>query len=452
MKSANFRCFWCLWCLWVVVGAMTTLLGPYTTAQPLSELSHSDSIVVVIESQQDVFVGRHRDVSIIVNECPATLESMDLAITYDPTVLTLDRVVAVPHRRYSLMNWDSLTFDNPLGIIRISGRMNSEVDLQKARTSDWPRVVATMQFMVGTDANLDCETYPLEFVWIDCDDNTLTLAGDQNPISSYRVIDCYDHIVEPSHEAPSYGGPPLSCASASASAKHARRVDFYNGTVNIVCPGGSPSYGRGDLNLNNIAYEIADVEVYAEYLLGNEDVLLDREACTLVSDINKDGRPWTIYDFAHLMAVVIGDVMPSNCGTEPPTYFKSRCFDWPRQLDPMFPEPIPAPLVLTDTITFAIDAASHAIEMKSDDSVAAVLFTFDGCVGVEVGIEGMDVRHSFDGESTRVLVMPDFLENNNRRVLLVGHTKFDVQGTGRLTAAEAATVHGCPLATVLRRN
>ncbi len=449
-----------LWVVWVIVCLVTAQLGSHIQAQPHSGAIPTDSIVVLIESQQDVFVGQPLNVPIIVHECPGPLGAMDLTITYDPVAFKLIDVMAMAGIANPALVWDTMSHDShvdstgqgPVGILEISGRMRSGEMLETRGETDWPRVVATMQFMVSSNANLECETYLLEFVWDDCDDNTFRLLEQSITVTSRRVIDCYDSTVTTGEEFPNYGGPPTHCVGPETDADHSDKVVFYNGAANIICAGGGFETSPGDLNLNELPYEIADFEVFAEYLLGNEDVLRDRDACAFMSDVNKDGRTWSTEDLASLAAIIIGDYVPYGCDGKPPTRFQSRCFGRIRRHYWLLPEPSPAPRVLADTVTFITDPNAQTIEMIADDTVGVVLLTFDGCVGVEVGVEGIEARHSFDGTNTRVLIMSAWPSDSHGRTLLIGDTTIKIEGTGKLVSASAATFRGCPLAAVVKRK
>ena len=60
--------------------------------------------------------------------------------------------------------------------------------------------------------------------------------------------------------------PPRGPPPASVS-----QIDFYNGMVEISCP--NQMEWRGDLNLNGLAFEIADWILFADYFIKGYDVL-----------------------------------------------------------------------------------------------------------------------------------------------------------------------------------
>ncbi len=70
-----------------------------------------------------------------------------------------------------------------------------------------------------------------------------------------------------------------------------RCIEFWEGGVDIVCADSIDA--PGDLNLNGIAYEIADAVLYTNYFLYGMAALdpdpMRREAQIAASDVNRDG-------------------------------------------------------------------------------------------------------------------------------------------------------------------
>ena len=67
---------------------------------------------------------------------------------------------------------------------------------------------------------------------------------------------------------------------------------------------------RGDMNLNGVAYEIADAVLYTNYFIfGPSAFDLDpirRESQIAASDVNADGSPLTVADLVYLIRVILG--------------------------------------------------------------------------------------------------------------------------------------------------
>ncbi|MBU8934462.1 MAG: T9SS type A sorting domain-containing protein [candidate division Zixibacteria bacterium] len=74
----------------------------------------------------------------------------------------------------------------------------------------------------------------------------------------------------------------------------------------ILCED-SPCHKIGDLNLNELAFEIADAVLYTDYFVYGPDVLWDYEAQSLVSDINGDGDVLSVADLVCNIRYINGD-------------------------------------------------------------------------------------------------------------------------------------------------
>ncbi len=67
---------------------------------------------------------------------------------------------------------------------------------------------------------------------------------------------------------------------------------------------------RGDINLNLIPYEVADLVLFSHYLTQGDSVLtIDPESQTANSDVNWDGYCWSMADFIHLARVMLHDAV-----------------------------------------------------------------------------------------------------------------------------------------------
>jgi hypothetical protein len=105
-----------------------------------------------------------------------------------------------------------------------------------------------------------------------------------------------------------------------------RAITYKPGFVDITC--GPDLTAHGDLNLNGIAYEIADAVLYIEYFLHGLSVLDSNPVFQAMqieaSDANADVETLTFRDLTYLLRVVVGDALPfpkpSNTGPLPATF------------------------------------------------------------------------------------------------------------------------------------
>jgi len=72
-----------------------------------------------------------------------------------------------------------------------------------------------------------------------------------------------------------------------------------------------PDPNRGDLNLNGLAFEIADAILYSNFFIYGPPVFsVDPRLQIAASDINVDGKQLTVADFVYLSLIVVGDASP----------------------------------------------------------------------------------------------------------------------------------------------
>jgi hypothetical protein len=72
-----------------------------------------------------------------------------------------------------------------------------------------------------------------------------------------------------------------------------------------------PKAELGDINMNGLAYEIADAILYSNYFIYGKQVFsVDQQAQVVASDINEDGNTLTISDLVYLMSIVTGNSLP----------------------------------------------------------------------------------------------------------------------------------------------
>jgi len=183
-------------------------------------------------------------------------------------------------------------------------------------------------------------------------------------------------------------------------------IDYYSGQVAIACS--TQTENRGDLNLNGIAYEIADYVLYVNYFqygLGVFTVNLDDQIAA--SEVNGDDIPLTVRDLVYLYRVIIGDVMPI----------------------PGLKHRAPG-----DSALFVQDTVAHTIFLQYPDSLAAAYLIFVGEVAPELAGGDMTLAYAFDDTLTRVLIYPTgSMKYNFREGLLLNYT-----GSGQLVSAEVA--------------
>ena len=239
--------------------------------------------------------------------------------------------------------------------------------------------LASVDFLVSNDRTFNCMFVPVNFFWADCNDNSFSSQmGDTLWVS--RSV--YDFELNPIHDytygVPGYFGAPDSCLTGGGEGKPApqRCIDFTNGGIDIICADSIDA--RGDMNLNGIAYEVADAVVYANYFVyGISALSINLEAQTAASDVNADGLPLTVGDMVYLIRVLVGDAPPVP-KLDPNAVFKAE---------------------------FAISGDVVSIT-NTDLRIGAIFMLVEGQTEptLHEKASSMELRYHYDGTYTRVLI------------------------------------------------
>ena len=167
---------------------------------------------------------------------------------------------------------------------------------------------------------------------------------------------------------------------------------------------------RGDLNLNNIANEIADAVLYTNYFIYGMGVFdINLEGQIAASDVNADGRILTVGDLVYLIRVIQGDASP---------YAKLT------------------PFAMEADAAVRVQGNSVKVATSSSVDIGAALFVFDvqgSVTDVKSTISGMDVKYGVEENQLRVLVYnigPNFIPAGSNDL-------FEVTVDGELTFVEA---------------
>jgi len=267
------------------------------------------------------------------NPC-VQLGGFDILFKYDASMLTF-KGIDLTGSILSSQNWEYLTYrvvsSNPalIRIVAIADMNNSN-----HHPTGWclDGLLANICFRTTNDRNLACQSGWLMFYWEDCGDNTAS-SRDGNHL----------YIVADPVGGPYVGGAPgtvdgggiimTSCqvesqifsgdGGVTGPADHPcanvipnkpdpeQLLCFMNGKIKIICPGDIDD--RGDINLNGLAYEIADAVLYSNYFILGPSVFapgVPGEAQVAASDINADGSPLTVADLVYLIRVITGDALP----------------------------------------------------------------------------------------------------------------------------------------------
>jgi hypothetical protein len=298
---------------------------------------------VVIEKVHNQIQGQVTTVSI--DMLPNTFNNWSIAgfdflIAYDPTALTVTDVNEGTF--FTDCDWEYFTYrfgpygncgtGCPSGFLRIVGLaetndganhpdcFNNDGVADPGPGSSTSTQLASIDFLVSNDFTFECQYVPIRFVWYDCGDNTLSDVSGQTLLMSLHVFDYLGEEGDPPVDTyveimgddalPTYTGAPTECNTYTAKGEPFRGVNFWNGGVDIICK--NLIDDPGDININGVAYEIADAVMFTRYFIVGEEIAFAGHvnASIAASDVNLDGLALSVADLVYLIRVVVGDALP----------------------------------------------------------------------------------------------------------------------------------------------
>ncbi len=297
------------------------------------EVLDTEPFIIHIEKTHNTLQGQFEYVSIIKEGGSDLMGGFDFLVAYDASALSFFSAELGAALGPAGCGWEYFTYRYgaqgncggpcPSGLLRVvaiadvNNGANHPDCFQVANGSE----LVSLKFYVTNDRTFECMYVPIRFAWIDCGDNSISNIGGDTLWISSQVFDFENTApgIDPDYEitdmscyfAIAYGG---ACSACDVSEKYApiRFILFWNGGVDIVCADSIDA--RGDVNLNGIAYEIADAVLYTNYFLYGLSALDSnpqyREAQIAASDVNADGTPLSVGDLVYLLRVIVGDALP----------------------------------------------------------------------------------------------------------------------------------------------
>jgi hypothetical protein len=275
--------------------------------------------------------GQFTDVTVTLNSFLASsgddvygVGAFDLLIAYDQSVLGFQQ--AIEGDIYDDCGWEYFTYrfgpDGNCGNACPSG-MTRVVGIAETNNGPYhpgclpdyvdvaPKDLFDLRFLVSNDRTFECQYAPVRFFWIDCGDNTLSNADGTELYISSKVFD-FDNAIPVNNGTigfPTFQGAQDICLIAEVQKDPPiRNIDFINGGVDIACADSIDA--RGDINLNGLAYEIADAVMFTNYFISGLSAVEYVDGSIAASDANADGIPLSVADLVYLIRVVVGDALP----------------------------------------------------------------------------------------------------------------------------------------------
>jgi hypothetical protein len=347
---------------------------------------------VQIEKTHNAIQGQFEPVNIFLNGSGKPLGGFNFLIAYDASTLTPMGVN--PGLLFTNCGWEYFTYRQgangncgngcPTGLLRIVGlaETNNGAYHPTCYLNGLVGSLALINFLVTNDRTMECQYSPIQFYWQTCADNAMSsLAGDTLWISR-KVYDFELHdITQTIGSFPTFAGAPDPCMISPGPGKPGpqRCIDFTNGGVDIICADSIDA--RGDINLNEVGYEIADAVMFSNYFVyglaafGNDPQHV--QGSIAASDVNADGMSLTVADLVYLIRVITGDAVP-------------------------YPKVVPGaePVAVFDVVNGILQIT------RTDTPIGAVSLVLPGDVHPRIheAASPMELQYHFDGEYTRVLI------------------------------------------------
>ncbi len=386
------------------------------------------TIDVTIEKTHGTIQGQHETVSIFLDDTTVPANEMggyDLLVQYDASALIL--TVALPGQLITDCGWEYFTYRYgpsgncgpsacPSGVVRIVAIAEYNNGMNHPACFSGPvNELAVLDFLVTNDRTMECMYVPIRFVWYDCGDNAFSSVSGDTLFISRHVYD-YDNVtpIEADVAFPSFFGANSSCDVGLGDGKPdpIRLVDFQNGGVDIVCADSIDA--RGDVNLNEIANEIADAVLFTNYFVYGIGVFdINPAGQTAATDVNADGIALSVADLVYLIRVIVGDALP-----------------YPKEVTNE---------VISKNASY-IHTKSGVMSIADQTDISAAYLVVEGNVTPELLVDNMEMKYAYDGVNTRVLVYST--EGNS----FAGEF---LNVTGNVMSIEMASREGNPIALSL---
>lgn len=384
-------------CIKVSDGAETCDPCSPENADTICFIIHVVGFLVEIEKVEDAFQGHNTSVSIFLDDslanvfcdsavCEDLIGGFDFLIAYDAAALTFlnaekgDIIAGV----FEYFSYRTGPFGNcgsgcPSGMVRVIGFRETNDGVLNGDHILGPGELVKLNFYISNDRNLECQLVPIRFFWFDCGDNTISNESGKTLYLGQQVLDYWGEPLDSAYEAAfGFYGAVDTCYELYTN-KNAPMgaIVFWNGGIKIPCA--DEIDDRGDINLNGVANEIADVVVFTNYFIYGMSAFSEypthREAQIAATEVNGDGFVLTVADLVYLIRIVVGDALPL------PTKENANAF---------------------------AKFASHGdvVKVETNVDIGAALFVFNGHVSPTLAPDArhMELLYDYDGNTTRALV------------------------------------------------
>lgn len=395
-------------------------------------VSIANAFEVKIGAIDQAYLGHTVTVPIYFTGNTRPFGGFDFLLAYDPDQLKSPRVTLGDY--FADCGWEYFTYQLaseycgsgcPTGHIRIIGQADvadgTPFEFDCLAAADPDEIVFNLEFTVVREYDNQGSFLPVRFLWQTCDDNIIIGQNGDSLFLSAQIFNCdyldgqamYSGVAAGDWELPSLLGAPEACLAGSGQSTVTPAIDYYNGGVCVV---DDDANYRGDINVNEVAYEIADAVMYTNYFINGLAAFGDHvDTSIAASDVNNDGEPLTVADLNYLVHVIIGDAVPY---------------------------PVPTPWAQLNVVTQdANDALRVAVETNVEVGAMLLIFDVTGTIGNPDLHNSMDMVYNLDDGELRVLIYNIGTESITSGELLT----IPCSGTIVLQEVDASDYVGCVL-------
>ncbi len=300
---------------WIMsLTAFILFVGIGAQADPIPYEFRIDTVNGAALSEEPVYVD------IIKSAGSEPIHGFDFLIGYDSGLVSLGAVFPGELIENGIMEYftwrtglaDTLCPNCPTHIIRIVGVH----EINDGNTNPNPPPTGNGQFLelvFNVAPGLEDTPYiePLRFYWRDCSDNAIALSAGAILAVSDRVFSAHGaDITNPQAVLPTIQGAPSFCFEGSPSPP-VRMINFHDGYI----ANSSTINWIGDINLNYLNYEIADMVLFTNYFIyGLSAFHINPELQIAATDINGDGLCLTYADLVLMLRIIEGTYIPNKGG------------------------------------------------------------------------------------------------------------------------------------------
>ena len=341
--------------------------------------------------------GSHVTVPVYLDSASHGIGGFELGITYNNQALSYQQ--CIPGSLFDTENgcdWEFFycqpqqssiySVDRVIRIVGIAETNNGADHPTCFLPEESSPILFNLDFIVTNDRTFECTNLPLNFTWLDCNDNNLSsVDGTEIYVSDsvyYITEDSYgnpphlENITDPDTGFPTFTGfQPSECSGSII--KQSQAVDFISGGVQVICSTPIDTSLTGDVNLNGVPFEIADLVLFTTYFPYGPGVFGDTLTASSRTDVNLDGNNLTVADWVYFRNIVIGNAIGD--------------------LDYLY-----------DTLTaeIAYNKEQHLLQANTDMQYGALYLVVDTIVTPQLLAENMDLIYwsNFEERFTRIFV------------------------------------------------